>query len=68
MSWDFTLKTWLLIASILPKRLELVDNSRRKHHVGGKVNAIDHREVLDMMQCYDVPLVNNQNPIDSLEN
>ncbi len=42
------------------KRLQLVDNSRRKHHVGGKVYAIDRREVLDMMQRYDVPPVENE--------
>ena len=41
------------------KRLQLVDNSRRKHHVGGKVYAIDRREVLDMMQRYDVPPIEN---------
>ena len=38
-------------------RLQLTDNSRRKHHIGGKVYAIDRREVLDMMQRYDVPLI-----------
>jgi len=37
------------------KRLQLIDNSRRKHHVGGKLYAIERREVLDMMQRYDVP-------------
>jgi len=26
----------------------------RKHHVGGKVYAIERREVLDMMQRYEV--------------
>jgi len=31
----------------------------RKHHVGGKVYAIDRREVLDMMQRYDVPPIEN---------
>jgi hypothetical protein len=35
--------------------LQLPDKSRRKHHVGGKPYAIDRREVLDMMQRYDVP-------------
>ncbi len=42
------------------KRLQLIDQSRRKHHVGGKVYAIDRREVLDMMQRYDVPPVENE--------
>jgi hypothetical protein len=37
-----------------PKRLQLIDQSRRKHHVGGKLYAIERREVLDMMQRYDV--------------
>ena len=37
------------------KRLQLIDQSRRKHHVGGKLYAIERREVLDMMQRYDVP-------------
>ena len=36
------------------KRLQLIDQSRRKHHVGGKVYAIERREVLDMMQRYEV--------------
>ncbi len=40
-------------------RLQLTDNSRRKHHVGGKLYAIDRREVLDMMQRYDVPPIEN---------
>jgi hypothetical protein len=31
------------------KRLQLMDNSRRKHHVGGKLYAIERHEVLDMM-------------------
>gem|GEM_PF-1077375 len=39
------------------KRLQLIDQSRRKHHVGGKLYAIERREVLDMMQRYDVPTV-----------
>lgn len=42
------------------KRLQLVDNSRRKHHVGGKLYAIDRREVQDMMQRYDVPPLENE--------
>jgi hypothetical protein len=41
------------------KRLQLIDNSRRKHHVGGKIYAIERREVLDMMQRYDVPPIEN---------
>lgn len=41
------------------KRLQLIDNSRRKHHVGGKLYAIERREVLDMMQRYDVPPIEN---------
>jgi len=31
------------------KRLQLIDQSRRKHHVGGKLYAIERREVLDTM-------------------
>ena len=42
------------------KRLQLVDNSRRKHHVGGKLYAIDRCEVLDMMQRYDVRPIENE--------
>ena len=42
------------------ERLQLVNNSRRKHHVGGKVYAIDRREALDMMQRYDVPPIENE--------
>jgi len=41
------------------KRLQLIDNSRRKHHVGGKLYAIERPEVLDMMQRYDVPPIEN---------
>jgi hypothetical protein len=41
------------------KRLQLVDNSRRRHHVGGKLYAIDRCQVLDMMQRYDVPPIEN---------
>lgn len=41
------------------KRLPLIDNSRRKHHVGGKLYAIARCEVLDMMQRYDVPFIEN---------
>jgi hypothetical protein len=41
------------------KRLQLIDQSRRKHHVGGKLYAIERREVLDMMQRYDVPPIEN---------
>jgi DNA primase len=41
------------------KRLQLIDLSRRKHHVGGKLYAIERREVLDMMQRYDVPPIEN---------
>jgi DNA primase len=41
------------------KRLQLIDPSRRKHHVGGKLYAIERREVLDMMQRYDVPPIEN---------
>jgi hypothetical protein len=37
------------------KRLQLIDNSPHKHHVGGKLYAIERPEVLDMMQRYDVP-------------
>jgi hypothetical protein len=36
------------------KRLQLTDHSRRKHHVSGKLHAIERREVLDMMRRYDV--------------
>ncbi|MCU0462966.1 MAG: CHC2 zinc finger domain-containing protein [Anaerolineae bacterium] len=36
------------------KRLQLIDPSRRKHHVSGKVYAIERREVLDMMRRYEV--------------
>lgn len=43
------------------KRLQLIDNSRRKHHVGGKLYAIERREVLDMMQRYDVPPIHESN-------
>jgi hypothetical protein len=39
------------------KRLQLVDNARCKHHVGGKLYAIARREVLDMIRRYDVPLI-----------
>jgi hypothetical protein len=28
------------------KRLQLIDNSRRKHHVGGKLYAVERRVVL----------------------
>jgi DNA primase len=41
------------------KRLQLIDQSRRKHHVGGKLYTIERREVLDMMQRYDVPPIEN---------
>jgi hypothetical protein len=41
------------------KRLQLIDQSRRKHHVGGKLYAIERREVLDMMQRYDVTPIEN---------
>ncbi len=41
------------------KRLQLIDQSRRKHHVGGKLYAIERHEVLDMMQRYDVPPIEN---------
>jgi hypothetical protein len=41
------------------KRLQLIDQSRRKHHVGGKLYAIERRDVLDMMQRYDVPPIEN---------
>jgi DNA primase len=44
------------------KRLQLIDPSRRKHHVGGKLYAIERREVLDMMQRYDVPPIENGTP------
>ncbi|MCI0708756.1 MAG: CHC2 zinc finger domain-containing protein [Chloroflexi bacterium] len=44
------------------KRLQLIDHSRRKHHVGGKLYAIERREVLDMMQRYDVPPIENGTP------
>ncbi len=44
------------------KRLQLIDNSRRKHHVGGKLYAIERHEVLDMMQRYDVPPIENGTP------
>jgi hypothetical protein len=44
------------------KRLQLIGPSRRKHHVGGKLYAIERHEVLDMMQCYDVPLIENGTP------
>jgi hypothetical protein len=40
-------------------RLQITDNSRRKHHVGGKRYAIDRPEVLDMMQRYDAPAIEN---------
>jgi len=43
------------------KRLQLIDQSRRKHHVGGKLYAIERREVLDMMQRYDVPPIHETN-------
>jgi len=43
------------------KRLQLIDQSRRKHHVGGKLYAIERREVLDMMQRYDVPPIHENN-------
>ena len=41
------------------KRLQLIDQSRRKHYVGGKLYAIERREVLDMMQRYHVPPIEN---------
>ncbi|MCK6579743.1 MAG: CHC2 zinc finger domain-containing protein [Anaerolineae bacterium] len=44
------------------KRLQLIDQSRRKHHVGGKLYAIERHEVLDMMQRYDVPPIENSTP------
>jgi hypothetical protein len=44
------------------KRLQLIDQARRKHHVGGKLYAIERREVLDMMQRYDVPPIENGTP------
>jgi hypothetical protein len=44
------------------KRLQLIDQSRRKHHVGGKLYAIERRDVLDMMQRYDVPPIENGIP------
>jgi len=37
----------------------LIDQSRRKHLVGGKLYAIERHEVLDMMQRYDVPPIEN---------
>lgn len=40
-------------------RLQLTDNSRRKHHVGDKLYAIDRPEVLDMMQRYDASVIEN---------
>jgi len=43
------------------KRLQLIDQSRRKHHVGGKLYAIERHEVLDMMQRYDVPPIHESN-------
>lgn len=43
------------------KRLQLIDQSRRKHHVGGKLYAIERREVLDMMQRYDVLPIHQTN-------
>lgn len=43
------------------KRLQLIDQSRRKHHVGGKLYAIERREVLDMMQRYDIPPIHETN-------
>ncbi|HEX2621604.1 MAG TPA: hypothetical protein VHL11_15705 [Phototrophicaceae bacterium] len=44
------------------KRLQLIDQSRRKHHVGDKLSAIERSEVLDMMQHYDVPPIENGTP------
>jgi hypothetical protein len=41
------------------KRLQLIDNARRKHYVGGKLYAIERHEVLDMMHRYDVPPIDN---------
>ncbi len=41
------------------KGLQLIDQSRREHHVGGKLYAIERHEVLDMMQRYDVPPIEN---------
>ena len=40
-------------------RLQLMDNNRRKHHVGGKLYSIDRREVLDLIRRYDVPPIEN---------
>ena len=37
--------------------LQLIDNSRRKHQVGGKLYAIERREVFHMMQRYDMPSI-----------
>jgi len=41
-------------------RLQLTDNTRRKHHMGGKLYAMDRREVLDMMQRYDVAKIESR--------
>jgi hypothetical protein len=40
-------------------RVQLLNSDRRKHHVGGKLYAIDRRKALDMMQRYDVPPIEN---------
>jgi hypothetical protein len=34
------------------KRFQLIDPSRRKHHVGGKLYVIERRDSLNMMQRY----------------
>lgn len=42
------------------KGLQLIDPSQRKHHVRGKLDAIEHSEVLDMMQRYDVSTIEDE--------
>lgn len=42
------------------KRPQLIDQSRRKHQVGGKLYAFEQREVMDMMQRYAVPAIENE--------
>lgn len=41
------------------KRLQLTDNSRRRHQVGGKVYAINRIDVLDVMRRYGVDMISN---------
>ncbi len=41
----------------LLNRLQLTDNTRRRHYVNGKQYAIKREEVLDMIERYNVPVL-----------